>query len=112
MVARFGEKVIFKNGPIPASFGLFSSFPHDKSKLIDKIVDGVLGTQTRGGRMEGADNSTELWRHPNLLKKLLGGQAMTRDILKCTTDVYIDCVNGEYYVTVDGMIAVWCRSPV
>ena len=64
MVARFGEKVIFKNGPIPASFGLFSSFPHDKSKLIDKIVDGVLGTQTRGSRMEGADKSTELWRHP------------------------------------------------
>ena len=29
------------------------------------MVDGVLGTQTRGGRMEGADKSTELWRHPN-----------------------------------------------
>ena len=24
-------------------------------------MDGVLGTQTRGGRMEGA----ELWLHPN-----------------------------------------------
>ena len=28
------------------------------------INDGVLGTRTRGSRMEGADESTELWRHP------------------------------------------------
>ena len=26
----------------------------------------VLGTQTRGGRMEGAEEFTELWRHPSL----------------------------------------------
>ena len=26
-------------------------------------MDGMLGTRTRGGRMVGADNSTELWRH-------------------------------------------------
>ena len=25
----------------------------------------VLGIRTRGGKMEGADESTELWRHPN-----------------------------------------------
>ena len=25
----------------------------------------MLGTRTRGGRMIGADESTELWRHPN-----------------------------------------------
>ena len=24
----------------------------------------MLGTRTRGGRMVGADESTELWRHP------------------------------------------------
>ena len=36
--------------------------------LNDKTVDGVLGTRTRGRRMEGADESTELWRHPLLLK--------------------------------------------
>ena len=29
----------------------------------------MLGTQTRSGRMEGADESTELWRHP-LIKKV------------------------------------------
>ena len=28
------------------------------------MSDGVLGTQTWGVRMEGADKSTELWRHP------------------------------------------------
>ena len=32
-----------------------------------KSVDGVLGTQTRGGRMVGADDSTELWLHPYCL---------------------------------------------
>ena len=31
---------------------------------LKKSIDGVLGTRTRGGRMEGADESTELWRHP------------------------------------------------
>ena len=28
-----------------------------------KSIDGVLGTRTRGSWMEGADESTELWRH-------------------------------------------------
>ena len=39
----------------------------------------MLGTQNRGGKMEGADKSTELWQHPNItslfargLPKLLG----------------------------------------
>ena len=31
--------------------------------LTIKSIDGVLGTQTRGGRMVGADESTELWWH-------------------------------------------------
>ena len=29
---------------------------------IEKCVDGVLGIQTRGCRMVGADETTELWR--------------------------------------------------
>ena len=33
---------------------------------IEKSIDNVLGTWTRGGKMEGADESTELWRHPYL----------------------------------------------
>ena len=35
-----------------------------KQYKMKESVDGVVGTQTRGGRMEGADKSTELWRHP------------------------------------------------
>ena len=31
---------------------------------IEKNVDGVLGIQTRGRRMVGADETTELWRPP------------------------------------------------
>ena len=31
---------------------------------LKNSVDGVLGSRTQGGRMEGADKSTELWRHP------------------------------------------------
>ena len=29
--------------------------------MNDKSVDGVVGTRTLGGRMVGADKSTELW---------------------------------------------------
>ena len=29
-----------------------------------KTKNGMLGTRTRGGRMVGTDESTELWRHP------------------------------------------------
>ena len=43
---------------------LFSFFSLDKYSTNDKSIDGVLGTQTRGGRMVGADESVELWRHP------------------------------------------------
>ena len=31
---------------------------------IEKSVDGVLGIQTWGRRMVGADKTTELWRPP------------------------------------------------
>ena len=51
-----------KNGPNPASSCYFRSF-HDARinvTIIDKSVDGVLGTRTRGGRIEGGDKSTEL----------------------------------------------------
>ena len=32
--------------------------------VSDKSIDGVLGSRTRGRMFEGADESTELWRHP------------------------------------------------
>ena len=51
-----------------ASFCLFLFFSNDKyySRNLtknDTSVDGVLGTRTWGGRMVGAGESTELWRH-------------------------------------------------
>ena len=32
---------------------------------IDKSIDGVLGIQTQGCRIEGADESTQLRQYPN-----------------------------------------------
>ena len=32
--------------------------------IHEKSTDGMLWSQTWGGMMEGADESTELWRHP------------------------------------------------
>ena len=52
----------FKNGPIPASFVYFRSFLVTISIQIEKSIDGVLGIQTRGRWMVGADETTELWR--------------------------------------------------
>ena len=46
------------NVPIPASFCSFSSFSHYTIQQIDESIDGVLGTRTWVGRMEGADKST------------------------------------------------------
>ena len=62
------DSLFLKIGQNPASFCIFSFFSHDtycRNIINDKSVDGVLGTQTRGGRMVGADESTELWRHPS-----------------------------------------------
>ena len=60
--------ILFLNGPNPASFCLVLFFSRNKYitnfTINEKSVDGVLGTQTRGGKMVGADESTGLWRHP------------------------------------------------
>ena len=54
-----------------ASFCLFSSSPHATIIIkFNTIIDGVLGARTQGGRMEGSDEYTELWRHPNYKKNL------------------------------------------
>ena len=44
---------------------IFLSFQHYIIQLIDESIDGVLGFQTRGGRMEGTDESTDLWWLPS-----------------------------------------------
>ena len=54
----------------------FHSFSQSKDKystnftIIDKSIDGVLGSRTQGGMMEGADEYTELWRHPMFTKEM------------------------------------------
>ena len=53
---------------------------------LKKSVDGVLGIQTWGGRMEGANESTELWRNPKLLLLHLATIQVDRlEILKIAT---------------------------
>ena len=57
-------------------FGLFLFFSQRKDKystnftINDKSIDGVLGNRTRGGMMEGADESTMAapYRLPGLYK--------------------------------------------
>ena len=44
--------------------------------INDKNVDGVLGSRTQGCRMESTDESTELWRHPQI------GCMLTIDLLQ------------------------------
>ena len=38
---------------------------------IEKSIDGVLGIQSWGRRMVGADETTELWRPPKNVCKLV-----------------------------------------
>ena len=63
-VFAFFFDIHFINRPNPTSICSFSFFPHDKNitnlTINYKNIDGSLGTQTRGGRMVGKDESTEL----------------------------------------------------
>ena len=58
----------FKKWAKPGLFCLFWFFSYDKNSpnltINAKSVDGVLGIRTGGGRMVGAEKSTELRRHP------------------------------------------------
>ena len=56
---------VLKNGQIQAFFVYFCPFLITISIIqIEKRLDGVLGIQTWGRRMVGADETTELWRLP------------------------------------------------
>ena len=73
----FSLEFFFKKWAKPGQFLVyFRSFPQHKDKystnftINDKSIDGVLGSRTRGGMMEGADESTELWRHPRFSLEL------------------------------------------
>ena len=63
--------IFLKNGPTLASFCLFLFFlqcnykhKYSTNFTTNDSPDGVHGTRTRCHRMEVADESTELWRHP------------------------------------------------
>ena len=56
-----------KNGPIPASFSVYFRLFNMLQFKLKKSVDGVLGIRTRGGKMEGANESTELEWHPEIM---------------------------------------------
>ena len=55
--------LFFKKGQSRALFVYFRSFLATIPIIqIEKNIDGVLGIQTWGQRMVGADETTELWR--------------------------------------------------
>ena len=56
---------------------IFRSFLITISIQIEKSVDGVLGIRTRGRRMVGADETTELWRPPIVTFSLLNKNLVT-----------------------------------
>ena len=73
----------------------YSSFSQCKHKYKTNLtinynrVDRVLGTRTWGSRMEGADESTELWWHPLiriLCLQSLGGQEVMIFCVKVKKD--------------------------
>ena len=65
---EFPPNIFLKMGQSRPLFCLFSSFSHYNFNNTNwKSVDGVLGIWTRGRRMVGADETTELWRPPTSL---------------------------------------------
>ena len=59
----------FKKWANPGLFFVyFRSFLITISIQIEKSIDGVLGIRTRGRRMVGADETTELWQPPHDLQ--------------------------------------------
>ena len=74
ILSIFQLRQCFLNRPNPASFCLFLIFSQDnystKLTINDKSIDGVFGTQTWDGRMVGAEESAELWRHQCFLYEI------------------------------------------
>ena len=52
---------------------------------LKRSIDGVLGTRTRGGRMEGPDESTELWQHPQCANHASPATFFTLAVLLCVS---------------------------
>ena len=59
------DVVFLKMGQSRPLFVYFRNFLDTISIIqIEKSVDGVVGIRTRGRRMIGTDETTELWRPP------------------------------------------------
>ena len=61
----------------------------------------MLGTQTRGGKMEGADESTVLWRHHPIIDRLYCNKGISinkkvgyRHRSLALIDMYLDTTKG------------------
>ena len=69
--SKIWETLFFlKMGQSRPLFVYFRSFLITILIQIEKSVDGVLGIQTQGHRMVGAEETTELWRSPMRFGKL------------------------------------------
>ena len=78
--------LFFKRNQIRSLFVYFRSFHMTNEAQIDyndKSIDGELGSWTYGGRMEGADESFELWRHPGVLILYCSFQMSHSGLLFC-----------------------------
>ena len=64
----FFFKIMGHTRPLFLFIFVLFSHPSDKYStnltINEKSIDDMLGSGTQGGRMEVADESTELWRHP------------------------------------------------
>ena len=61
---------------------------------IEKSIDGVLGIRTRGRKMVGADETTELWRPPKSQRFHLLDTALILDHLELLICSFIRFVLG------------------
>ena len=58
-------KKMGQSRPLFCLFSFFSSYNFNNTNW--KSIDGVLGIGTRGRRMVGTDETTELWRPPEMM---------------------------------------------
>ena len=108
----------FFNGPNPASFCLFLYFHMTNLTVNNRRIDGVLGTRTRGGRMVGADKSTELLRHTwNLLFCNMSKKYLTECKIKAQIVSFIinlnqnrDCAFYLLIYLLFSLIVVWASN--
>ena len=56
------------SGQSPGPFFVYFRLFNLTQLCIYKSLYGMLGTRTLDGRMEGANESTVLWRHPKLFE--------------------------------------------